>query len=128
MKMVAASKMKQDVQRLERAKAYGVGTVQRIINNETYLTKKKANFVAKKWLLVPSPVNRELFVTITHEQFGHCGHDKLRELLAKQYWWPKTDSTIVSCLVKCIPCMKSKKYKTYPKSELYPTEKGFQPF
>lgn len=24
--------------------------------------------------------------------------------------------------------MKSKKYKTYPKSELYPTEKGFQPF
>ena len=24
--------------------------------------------------------------------------------------------------------MKSKKYKTYPKGELYPTEKGFQPF
>lgn len=51
--MVAASKMKQDVGRLERAKFYGVGTVQRIIANETYLAKKKANFTAKKWLLVP---------------------------------------------------------------------------
>jgi F-type H+-transporting ATPase subunit gamma len=53
MKMVAAAKMKQDVSRLERAKTYGVGTVQRIINNETYLAKKKAAFTAKKWLLVP---------------------------------------------------------------------------
>lgn len=53
MKMVAAAKMKQDVSRLERAKTYGVGTVQRIINNETYLAKKKANFTPKKWLLVP---------------------------------------------------------------------------
>jgi hypothetical protein len=24
-----------------------------------------------------------------------------------------------------VPCIKSKKYKTYPKGELYPTEKGF---
>lgn len=51
--MVAASKMKQDVGRLERAKNYGVGSVQRIIANETYLAKKKASFTAKKWLLVP---------------------------------------------------------------------------
>lgn len=33
MKMVAASKMKQDVGRLERAKNYGVGSVQRVIQN-----------------------------------------------------------------------------------------------
>lgn len=51
--MVAAAKMKQDVGRLERAKTFGVGTVQRIINNETYLAKKKATFNAKKYLLVP---------------------------------------------------------------------------
>jgi Integrase core domain len=38
------------------------------------------------------------------------------------------DNTIASCLTKCIPCIKSKKYKTYPKGELYPTEKGHQPF
>lgn len=36
-----------------------------------------------KWLIVPSPANRELFVTRIHEQFGHCGRDKLRELLAR---------------------------------------------
>jgi F-type H+-transporting ATPase subunit gamma len=53
MKMVAAAKMKQDVARLERAKTFGVGTIQRVINNETYLAKKKANFTAKKFLLVP---------------------------------------------------------------------------
>jgi F-type H+-transporting ATPase subunit gamma len=53
MKMVAAAKMKQDVGRLERARTFGVGSVQRVISNETYLAKKKANFTPKKWLLVP---------------------------------------------------------------------------
>ncbi len=60
MKMVAASKMKQDVSRLEKAKAFGVGSVQRIISNETYLAKKKANFTAKKWLLVPVTTDKGL--------------------------------------------------------------------
>ena len=60
MKMVAASKMKQDVGRLERAKFFGVGSVQRIIANETYLAKKKANFTAKKWLLVPLTTDKGL--------------------------------------------------------------------
>jgi hypothetical protein len=31
--MVAASKMKQDVTRLERAKSFGVGSVQKVIDN-----------------------------------------------------------------------------------------------
>ena len=31
MKMVAAAKMRQDVARLEKAKTYGVGSVQRIM-------------------------------------------------------------------------------------------------
>jgi F-type H+-transporting ATPase subunit gamma len=60
MKMVAASKMKQDVGRLERAKAFGVGSIQRIINNETYLAKKKATFTPKKWLLVPITTDKGL--------------------------------------------------------------------
>jgi F-type H+-transporting ATPase subunit gamma len=60
MKMVAASKMKQDVGRLERAKNYGVGSVQRVIQNETYLAKKKPNFTAKKWLLVPITTDKGL--------------------------------------------------------------------
>ena len=51
--MVAASKMKQDVQRLERAKTFGVGSIDKIIQNETYLHKKKAPLNVKKSLLVP---------------------------------------------------------------------------
>jgi F-type H+-transporting ATPase subunit gamma len=53
MKMVAASKMRQDVARLERAKTFGVGSVQRIIDSEPYLAKKRPTFTAKKWLIVP---------------------------------------------------------------------------
>ena len=53
MKMVAAAKMKQDVGRLERAKSFGVGTIERIMKSETYMAKKKPNFTAKKWLIVP---------------------------------------------------------------------------
>lgn len=53
MKMVAASKMKQDVGRLEKAKFFGVGTIDKIINSETYLHKKKAPVNVKKTMLVP---------------------------------------------------------------------------
>ena len=53
MKMVAAAKMKQDVNRLERARTFGVGSIDRIIKAETYMAKKKPNFTAKKWLIVP---------------------------------------------------------------------------
>ena len=60
MKMVAASKMKQDVNRLERARTFGVETVQRIMSNETYLAKKKTNFTAKKFLLVPVTTDKGL--------------------------------------------------------------------
>ena len=51
--MVAAAKMRQDVSRLEKAKSYGVGSVQRIMENESYLNKKKPTVNPKKWLLVP---------------------------------------------------------------------------
>ena len=37
MKMVAASKMKLDVQRLENGKFFGVSSVQTVLNNESYL-------------------------------------------------------------------------------------------
>ena len=51
--MVAASKMRQDVGRLEKAKFYGVGAIDKVIQNETYLHKKKQPTTVKKTLLVP---------------------------------------------------------------------------
>ena len=51
--MVAASKMKQDVGRLERAKTFGVGSIDKIIQSETYLHKKKIPINVKKTLIVP---------------------------------------------------------------------------
>ena len=53
MKMVAASKMRQDVARLERAKFFGVGSINKIIQNETFLHKKKTPTTGKKTMLVP---------------------------------------------------------------------------
>lgn len=58
--MVAASKMKADVGRLERSRAYGVGMIQKIIAGESYLAKKKAQFTPKKWLLVPITTDKGL--------------------------------------------------------------------
>ena len=51
--MVAASKMRQDVARLERAKFFGVGSINKIIQNETFLHKKKTPTTGKKTMLVP---------------------------------------------------------------------------
>lgn len=53
MKMVAASKMRADVARLERAKTFGVGTIDRVLQSETYLAKKRTTITPKKWLVVP---------------------------------------------------------------------------
>lgn len=53
MKMVAAAKMKQDLARLERAKGFGVGSLQRVFEDEPYVQKKKATTNVKKSMLVP---------------------------------------------------------------------------
>ena len=53
MKMVAASKMRHDVNRLERAKTFGVGSINKIIQNETFLHKKKQPTAGKKTMIVP---------------------------------------------------------------------------
>ena len=60
MKMVAASKMKQDVGRLERARSFGVGSVAKILANESYLHKKKTPIPVKKTLLVPITTDKGL--------------------------------------------------------------------
>jgi len=53
MKMVAASKMKQDVARLENGKHFGIASVQDLFANETYLQKKQPIFKISKTMLVP---------------------------------------------------------------------------
>ena len=60
MKMVAASKMKQDVARLERARSYGVGSIAKIIASESYLHKKKTPVNVKKTLLIPLTTDKGL--------------------------------------------------------------------
>lgn len=58
--MVAASKMKQDVTRLEKAKFFGTSAVQRVLAEETYLHKKKTNVQVNKWMLVPITTDKGL--------------------------------------------------------------------
>jgi F-type H+-transporting ATPase subunit gamma len=54
MKMVAASKMKADLTRLDAGKDFGIRTVQNVFANESYLQKKKQDSgPAKKTLVVP---------------------------------------------------------------------------
>lgn len=60
MKMVAASKMRGDLARLDRGKNFGVKTVQSILANESYLQKKKTGHTIKKTLLVPITSDRGL--------------------------------------------------------------------
>jgi F-type H+-transporting ATPase subunit gamma len=60
MKMVAAAKMKQDLGRLERAKGFGVGSMQRVFEDEPYVQKKKATINVKKTMLVPFTTDKGL--------------------------------------------------------------------
>ena len=60
MKMVAAAKMKQDVGRLEKGRGFGVGSLSKVFDNESYLQKKKPTFAIKKTLLVPITSDRGL--------------------------------------------------------------------
>jgi F-type H+-transporting ATPase subunit gamma len=60
MKMVAASKMRIDLGRLDRGKNFGVHTVNTIFANESYLQKKKSPVNVKRTLLVPITSDRGL--------------------------------------------------------------------
>lgn len=60
MKMIAATKMRSDVSRLEKGRNFGVNTVQEMFNNEPYLQKKKQMPAIKKTLLVPLTSDRGL--------------------------------------------------------------------
>ena len=62
MKMVAASKMRTDVNRLESGKNFGKSCVPKILNNESYLQKK----------INPQPPKKTLLVPITSDK-GLCG-------------------------------------------------------
>jgi F-type H+-transporting ATPase subunit gamma len=61
MKMVAASKMKADLTRLEAGREFGIRTIQNVFANESYLQKKKQETgPAKKTLIVPITSDRGL--------------------------------------------------------------------
>jgi len=60
MKMVAASKMRLDLMRLDAGKEFGIRTVQTVLANESYLQKKNLTFNVKKTLLVPITTDRGL--------------------------------------------------------------------
>jgi len=60
MKMVAASKMRVDLTRLENGKNFGLHTVPTIFANENYLQKKGLVFPIKKSLVVPITSDRGL--------------------------------------------------------------------
>ncbi len=60
MKMIAATKMRNDVSRLEKGRNFGINTIQTIFNNEPYLQKKKPVISIKKTLLVPISTDRGL--------------------------------------------------------------------
>lgn len=60
MKMIAATKMRTDVNRLEKGKNFGVSTIETLFGNEPYLQKKKQPQSIKKTLLVPITSDRGL--------------------------------------------------------------------
>lgn len=61
MKMVAASKMKAETTRLENGRNFAVGSVQKLLDNESYVQKKKASSATvKTTLLVPFTSDRGL--------------------------------------------------------------------
>lgn len=53
MKMVAASKLKKDVERLTRGKEWGIGIVEDIMENDSFLQSKKQTKANPKTLIVP---------------------------------------------------------------------------
>jgi len=60
MKMVAASKMRIDLGRLDKGKNFGVTTVNTLFANESYLQKKRQPIAVKKTLIVPITSDRGL--------------------------------------------------------------------
>ena len=58
MKMVASSKMRMDLQRLNNGKDFGFGVCQKIFSNDNYVRNKANAQEPKKILLVPITTDR----------------------------------------------------------------------
>jgi len=58
MKMVASSKMRMDMQRLNGGKDFGMNFMQKIFQNDAYVQAKTTPFVPKKILAVPITTDR----------------------------------------------------------------------
>lgn len=58
MKMVASSKMRMDLQRLNNGKDFGFGVCQKIFSNDNYVRNKANTTEPKKILLVPITTDR----------------------------------------------------------------------
>jgi len=75
MKMVAASKMRVEIARMEKGQHFGVTAVQNVLANETYLQKKNISPSVKKVLLVPMTGDKGLC--------GGCNSAIVREVKQK---------------------------------------------
>ena len=53
MKMIAQTRMKAQTRILDNGKNFGLGSVQKLLDNETYLQKKLPEYSIKKSLIVP---------------------------------------------------------------------------
>lgn len=77
MKMVAAAKMKVEERRLRAGEHFGKGTVQKFLDNETYLQKKKQGQNIKKSLLVPVTSDKGLCGSVNTQIVRYCKYKAL---------------------------------------------------
>ena len=65
-------------------------------------TKRVADF-----RLVPPPEMRGAIIKSLHEELGHPGARKVRQMLTKRYYWRRLTSDIAAALRDCEGCMKT---------------------
>jgi len=71
MKMVSAAKMKKDIERLHRGQHFGNSVVPKIMENDTYLQRKKSDAPVKKTLLVPITGDKGLCGSVNSQIVRH---------------------------------------------------------
>lgn len=72
MKMVATAKMKQDVARLTRGKFFGVNVVPTILENDSYLNRKKSETAAQRTLLIAMTGDKGLCGSVNSQIVRRC--------------------------------------------------------
>ena len=96
---------------------------------DSYFVRNGALFkevMGRELLVLPKGMQKDV-IRKTHEENGHFGWRKMKDLLEQQYYIPNMRRLVEKQLLNCIPCILAERKQGKQEGFLDPIDKGEMP-